>query len=290
MNPRSFEYFAPSSLSEVLGLLHEHQDEAKIIAGGQSLLPLMKMRLFSPRYLIDLRNVTGLSYIREDELGVRIGAMTPHRVIEASPVVRSNCPVLSEAAGMIGDPLIRNRGTIGGSLCHADPSADFPAIILALDGKLVVMGKDGERTFEAGQFFLDTFATALKPNEVLTEVWLPKMAANSVAVYERLSRGPGGFALVGAVVFLRMVGQRCETVRVALSGVAPTPIRSKAAEDALEGKMLSDELIRNASGHAAEGLNPASIVHASTEYQLAMVEVITRRALERCSHRIESGR
>ena len=290
MNPKSFEYFAPSSLTEVFCLLEEHRDEAKIIAGGQSLLPIMKMRLFSPRYVIDLRNVSGLSYIREDELGVRVGAMTTHRVIEASPIVAHNCQVLSEAARMIGDPLIRNRGTIGGSLCHADPSADYPTIILAMDGRLVVSGKDGERTVEAGQFFLDTFATALKPTEVLTEVWLPKMVADSTAVYERLSRGPGGFALVGVAVFLRMKGQRCEAVRVALSGVAPTPIRSKAAEDTLEGKPLSDELIRTACKHAAEGLNPPSVVHASSEYQLAMVEVMMKRALQRCRQRIESGR
>jgi carbon-monoxide dehydrogenase medium subunit len=289
LNPKSFEYFAPSSLSEVLDLLEKYQDEAKIIAGGQSLMPLMKMRLVSPRYLVDLRNVTGLSYITEDELGVRIGAMTTHGAIESSRVVASNCQVLSEAAGMIGDPLIRNRGTIGGSLCHADPSADYPAIILALDGKLTITGKNSGRTVEAGQFFQDTFATSLKPNEVLTEVWLPKMAADSTAVYERLSRGPGGFALVGVVVFLRTKGERCEAVRVTLSGVAPTPIRSKAVEDTLEGKTLSDTLIRSACRHAAEGLNPPSVVHASTEYQLAMVEVITRRALERCRHNIESG-
>ena len=289
MNPKSFEYFAPSSLTEVLGLLEEHRDEAKVIAGGQSLLPIMKMRLFSPRYVIDLRNVAGLSYIAEDELGVRIGPMTTHRLIEASPVVARNCRVLSEAARMIGDPLIRNRGTIGGSLCHADPAADYPAIVLALDGRLVVMGKEGARIVEAGQFFLDTFATALKPDEVLTEVRLPKIGADSTAAYERLSRGPGGFALVGVAVHLRMKGEQCDAVRVALSGVAPTPVRSRAAEETLEGNALSDGLIRSASKQAAKGLNPPSVVHASTEYQLAMVEVITRRALQRCRQRIESG-
>jgi len=290
LNPKSFEYFAPSNLGEVLDLLEKHQGEAKIIAGGQSLLPIMKMRLASPRYLVDLRNVVGLSYISEDESGVRIGAMITHHVIASSPVITGNCQVLSEAAGMIGDPLIRNRGTIGGSLCHADPSADYPAIILALDGKLVVMGKDGQRTEEAGQFFQDTFVTSVKPNEVLREVWVPKIAADSAAVYERLSRGPGGFVLVGVVAFLRMKGQRCEAVRVALSGVAPTPVRSKAAEETLEGKTLSDPLIQSASRRAVEGLNPSPVVHASTEYQLAMVEVIMKRAFERCRHKIESRR
>lgn len=288
MNPRSFEYFAPPSLNEAIDILDQHRDEAKIIAGGQSLMPLLKMRLASFQYLVDLRNVPDLSYINDDELEIGIGSMTTHRTIEFSPIVAANCPVLAEAAGIIGDPLIRNRGTIGGSVCHADPSADYPAVILSLDGKLVVRGKDGKRTIESRDFFVDIFTTSLKTHEVLTEVRLPKLAADSTAAYEKLTRRQGDFALVGAATFIRMRRQNCEEVRVALSGVAPTPVRAEAAEHMLKGKALTDTSILNASKHAAQGLRPPSNVHASREYRLAMVEVATRRALERCKHNLRS--
>jgi carbon-monoxide dehydrogenase medium subunit len=274
-------------LGDAVDLLDKYQEDVKIIAGGQSLLPLLKLRLASVQHLVDLRNVPNLSYIREEGAEIRIGAMTTHRAIEFSPIIRKNSPVLAEAAGQIGDPLIRNRGTIGGSLCHADPAADNPVVIVALDAKLIAHGKTNDRTIEAKDFFTDAFTTSLASSEILTEIRLPKLERNSAAVYEKLSRRQGDFAIVGITAFITITGKTCEEVRITLGGVAQTAIRSKAAEDALKGRTLTPTTIRNAAERAAEGLDPPSDIHAGGEYRLAMVEVVTRRALERCKQNLE---
>jgi carbon-monoxide dehydrogenase medium subunit len=286
MFPSSFGYFAPRSVEEALELLAKHGEEAKLLAGGHSLIPAMKLRLASPRYLIDLGTVPGLSGVRVDGDALAIGALTVHADVAASDLVRRRLPGLAEAASVIGDAQVRNRGTIGGSVSHADPGADFPVILTALDASFVLQSPSGKRAVAADDFFVDFYTTALKPNEVLTEIRVPLPPANAGTAYSKLPHPASGYVVVSAGVLLnRDPSGRCRSARVALGGVGSVPFRAKATEAALQGQPLTLEIIAAAASKAAEGADPSDDLYASAEYKRHVTTVYTRRAIEAAAQR-----
>ena len=276
MIPSAFEYEAPRSLSEALNLLSSRED-AKILAGGHSLLPAMKLRLAAPALLIDLGHIAGLSYVREAGERIHVGAMTTHAEVAGSDVLKSRCPLLAQTAGHIGDVQVRNRGTIGGSLAHADPAADYPAAILALEAEMVVHGPKGERVIPAAQFFNGLFSTAVLPNEILTEVRLSATTGAGVA-YKKFAHPASGFAVVGVAVVVNATGGKIQSARVGITGVAEHAYRATAVEKALSGKTARD--IAAACEHAADGVEALSDTFASGEYRKHIACVYARRALE----------
>jgi len=234
MIPAAFDYHRPASLDDALRLLQE-VPEAKILAGGHSLLPMMKLRVISPRNLIDIGRIAALRGIREEGGGLVIGALTTHWMIESSPLIRARVPALADAAGRIGDVQVRNVGTIGGSLVHADPAADYPAVILAVDAEMVAVGPGGRRTIPAGQFFTGVMASAVRADEILTEIRLPRLPDGTGQAYLKFPHPASGFAVVGVAAVVRVQGTRCEDARVAVTGVGPTPYRATAVERLLVG-------------------------------------------------------
>ncbi len=277
MIPANFEYESPRELSEVLALLAKRED-AKILAGGHSLLPALKLRLAAPALLVDLSRVAGLNYIKEAGDVIRIGATTTHAEIVASGLLQARSPLLPKAAAQIGDIQVRNRGTIGGSLAHADPAADYPAVILALDAELVAMSQKGERTIAGRDFFTGLFSTALAGDELITEVRIP--ASNSAGTaYQKFSHPASGFAVVGVAVVARMLGSNIASAAVGITGVAQRAYRASVVERALANKPTS--AIAEAAAHAAEGvLDALNDSFASAEYRRHLAAVYTRRALE----------
>ncbi|MEM3614265.1 MAG: xanthine dehydrogenase family protein subunit M [Nitrososphaerales archaeon] len=286
MIPRSFEYLRPSTLQEAVQLLDKYE-ESKILAGGQSLIALMKLRLASPKYIIDITRIPGLSYVKEEGNKILIGPLTTHDTVENSPIIRNKCPILSEAAGRIGDQQIRNRGTIAGTLCHADPSADVPTTFLALDGEVVAMGKDGERVIKAKDFFQDFFTTALNPNEVVKEVRVPVLPPKTGTAYIKHARREGDFAIVAVAAIITLDENNvCKSASISLGSVGPTPLRAVEVENALVGKKLTDEVIVAASELADRGISPPSDIHGSAEYRAEMAKVFTKRAIRLALGRI----
>ncbi|MEM3510660.1 MAG: xanthine dehydrogenase family protein subunit M [Nitrososphaerales archaeon] len=286
MIPRSFEYLRPSTLQEAVQLLDKYE-ESKILAGGQSLIALMKLRLASPKYIIDITRIPGLSYVKEEGNKILIGPLTTHDTVENSPIIRNKCPILSEAAGRIGDQQIRNRGTIAGTLCHADPSADVPTTFLALDGEVVAMGKDGERVIKAKDFFQDFFTTALNPNEVVKEVRVPVLPPKTGTAYIKHARREGDFAIVAVAAIITLDENNvCKSASISLGSVGPTPLRAVEVENALVGKKLTDEVIVAASELADRGISPPSDIHGSAEYRAEMAKVFTKRAIRLALSRI----
>jgi carbon-monoxide dehydrogenase medium subunit len=288
MIPAPFEYHAPKTLEEALRLVERHGDEAKLLAGGHSLLPLMKLRLAAPRYIIDLGRLRGLSYIREEGGGISIGALTTHAEVEGSSVLRAKCPLLPETAAEIGDVQVRNRGTLGGSLAHADPGADYPAAILALDAEIVAASTGGTRTIPARQFFVDMLTTQLRPGEILSQVRVPVLAARTGTAYCKLHQPASGFAIVGvaARITVDKLGKIVD-VAVGITGLGPKAYRAEAVEKALRGKKATPKLLADAVRNAAQGAEPLSDLHASAEYRREMAAVFTRRALERALARAQ---
>jgi aerobic carbon-monoxide dehydrogenase medium subunit len=288
MIPAAFEYFAPKSLDEALRLADRHGGEAKLLAGGHSLLPLMKLRLAAPRYVIDLGRVRALRSIREEDGRLIVGALATHADVESSEVVRLKCPLLAETAGHIGDVQVRNRGTIGGSLAHADPAADYPAAILALDAEIVAASSSGTRTIPATKFFLDLLTTALRPGEILTEIRLPELGPNIGSSYQKLHQPASGFALVGvaARVALDPAG-KVASIGLGVTGVAVRPYRATAAEQTLAGKKPNPKLIAEAAAKVADGVEPLADIHASAVYRRAAAAVYARRAIEAALARAE---
>lgn len=281
MIPASFEYFRPQTLEEAVSLLNQHGEEAKVLAGGHSLIPAMKLRLAQPKVVIDLGRVSDLDYIREQNGKIAIGAMTTHHDIEASGLLREKCPLLSELVRQIGDVQVRNRGTLGGSLAHADPAADWPAAILALDAELDVVGPDGSRQITARKFFVDLFQTALGPNEILREIRIPA-TARAVA-YVKSAQRASGFAIAGAAVVIDAITKK---ISVGITGVAAKPYRATAVEKKLEGQPLTAENIADAAKKAANRIEPLNDIHASAEYRAHLAKVNTKRALELAASRI----
>ena len=287
MIPASFEYFAPRSLEEALRLLDRHGDEAKLLAGGHSLLPLMKLRLAAPRYVIDLGRLKGMNAIREDSGGIVVGALATHAEIEQSALLRKACPLLAETAAAIGDIQVRNRGTIGGSLAHADPAADYPAAILALDAEMVATSVAGTRTIPAAEFFVDMLTSALRPGEILTEIHLPALVARSGAAYAKLHQPASGFAIVGVAARVTLAAGKVADVAVGVTGLSPKAFRAAATEKALRGKKPDAKAIAAAVKSVAQGVEPLSDLHASAEYRREMAAVFAQRALARAVARAQ---
>jgi carbon-monoxide dehydrogenase medium subunit len=287
MIPAPFEYHAPKTLEEALRLVERHGDEAKLLAGGHSLLPLMKLRLASPRYVIDLGRLRGMSYIREEGGRTVIGALTTHTEVADSALLQSKCPLLPETAAVIGDVQVRNRGTLGGSLAHADPAADYPAAILALDAEIVAASTSGTRAIAAREFFVDMLTTQLRPGEILTQVRVPPLAPRTGTAYSKLHQPASGFAIVGAAARVTLNKGKIEEVAVGITGVGPKAYRAEAVEKALRGKKPTPKLLADAARHAAQGIEPLSDLHASAEYRREMATVFTRRALERAIARAQ---
>ena len=280
MIPHAFDYFAPDTLDDALALLAEHGEGAKLLAGGHSLLPAMKLRLAAPAALIDLRKVRELAFIRDDRDTVSIGALTTHAEIARSKLLRQRAPLLAEAAAQIGDMQVRNCGTLGGAAAHADPGADYPAALLALEAEFVLTGRSGTRKVAAKDFFVDMLTTALRPLEILTEVRFAADGARTGSAYLKLPQPASGFALVGVAVRLEMAGAaKCRQARVGVTGVAPKAYRALAVEKSLAGQSLDSQRIGAAASKAAQRIEPLSDLHASARYRAAMAEVFTRRAI-----------
>jgi carbon-monoxide dehydrogenase medium subunit len=281
-----FEYLAPSSLDEAISLLSKHGEDAKLVAGGHSLIPIMKLRLAQPKFLIDIGRLSGLADIREDNGAISVGSLATHHAVESSDLLKSKLPLLPETAAAVADVQVRNRGTIGGSLVHADPAADLPATALALGAGLRVVGPKGQRTIKAEDFFVGLLATAIAPDEILTEVRFPLLQAKTGAAYVKVPNKASHYAIVGvaAVVTLGKDG-RCEQARIGLTGVTHKPQRALAAENALVGKVLDEGVIAGAASLAADGIKALSDIHASAEFRLHLTKVMTGRALKLAASR-----
>lgn len=291
MIPSAFEYMAPTTLQEAISLLATHRDEAKLLAGGHSLIPLVKLRLAAPKYLIDLGRIPDLAYIREAGGHLFIGPMTTHYTLETSGLLRERVPALPEAAGMIGDVQVRNKGTIGGSLAHADPAGDLPAVMQMVEAQFKLIGPSGEHIVSVDQFFVDLLTTAIGPDEVLAEVQLPLAPAHTGSAYLKVFQKASGFAIVGvaAQVTLEADGNTCQRARIGITGVGAKAFRATAVETALRGRTLDDSTIAAAAEHASDGVDPLSDLHASGEYRLALSRVYTKRALQRALRRAQGG-
>jgi len=279
MFPASFEYHRATSVKDALGLLHKFGADAKLLSGGHSLIPMMKLRLAQPAHLIDIAAIPGLAEIREDGGKVRIGAGSTHAQVESSEVVRKRIALLAACAAEIGDVQVRNRGTIGGSLAHADPAADYPAAVLALEAEIKVEGASGARTIKADEFFLDLLTTAAAPGEILTQVSFAPLGARTGSAYIKHRQPASGFALVGvaAVVTLDAKGN-FERVRVGVTGLGAKAFRAKGVESALTGKAPSE--VAHAASRVADGIDALADIHASADFRAELARVYTRRALE----------
>ena len=274
MIPAAFDYERPATLEQALHLLGKHGEDARLLAGGHSLLPAMKLRLTQPKLLIDIGRIEELGGIRDDGGVLVLGALATHRAIETSELLRARCPLLPEVAAHIGDSQVRNRGTIGGSIAHADPAADWPAAILALEAVVEVAGAGGRRTIKANDLFVDMLATSIAPGEIITRI-LVQPTRKTVA-YEKFAQKASGFAIAGAAVV-----RDADSVRVGITGVAARAYRAGAVEEALAGAELGPAAARAAAEHAAEDVEPLADIHASGAFRAHLARVLTRRALER---------
>jgi carbon-monoxide dehydrogenase medium subunit len=280
MIPGQFEYVRPADLDETLRILTEREGEAKLLSGGYSLLPLIKLRLAQPALLVDLRDVAGLDGIAETDDYLRIGARATHRQIHEAQIVRDRYPLLHDVTSTIGDPQVRNWGTIGGSVAHADPASDWPAVLLATSAMIVCQSQSGERVIAARDFFLDTFTTAIEPTEVLTEVRIPRRQHGGGGSYQKLERKVGDFATVAVAAVIRLGGGgTIAGAGIGVTGVAETPFAATDAESILAGGHASEELFRRAGASVAAQSRPAGDVRGPVEYKRAMAAEMTVRAL-----------
>ncbi len=279
MIPSEFQYFAPATVDEAVGLLQQHGDDAKLIAGGHSLLPALKLRLSSPSVLIDVSKIGGLDTITVNG-SVTIGAGATYRAIASSDAVRGACGVLAECVAQIGDNQVRNRGTIGGSLAHADPAADLPAVALALGASVTAKGPGGERSIGADDMFVEMLTTALEPNEVITAVTFPALGAGEGAAYEKLRQPASRYAIVGVAAYVKLGADgNVAEARVAVTGAGPKAVRQSASEAALAGTSGDEAAVAAAAAVAGDDMDYLGDIHASEEYRRAMVKVYTRRAI-----------
>ncbi|HYM50321.1 MAG TPA: xanthine dehydrogenase family protein subunit M [Candidatus Limnocylindrales bacterium] len=280
MIPAAFDYVAPRTLPEAVAELVKHGSEAKVLAGGHSLIPLMKLRLSTPSFLVDIGHIKDLSYIREQDGHIVLGALTTHHDIEFSDLIVAKLPLLQRAATQIGDPQVRNRGTVGGAAAHADPNGDFPTCLLALDAEFVAVGPRGDRLIKARDFFVDTFTSALEPDEVLREIRIPTPPAGTRSTYVKFSRRSQDWAIVAVAAQVTVRDGKVERVAVGLTGMGPTPLRAAATERALAGKPATPQALSEAAGHAADGMEPPEDLNGTPEYRRHLASVLTRRALE----------
>jgi carbon-monoxide dehydrogenase medium subunit len=279
MYPTSFDYYRPTSVAEAIELLRQHED-ARVLAGGHSLLPAMKLRATTPAVLVDIGRIPGLAGIRTTATGLRIGALTTHAAIAASDAVKATCPILAEAAAQIGDVQVRNRGTIGGSLAYADPAADLPTVMVALNATLIATGPNGEREIPAREFFVDLFTTALRPDELLTAIEVPALGAGSGSAYVKHRHPASSYAVVGVAAIVTLRDGRCADVSLAVGGATANPVIATAAQQALIGQAPSAEAIAAAAERVTEAItNPLSDTYASGEYRTHLATALARRAL-----------
>ena len=289
MLPARFGYVAARSVEEALQLLTKHGDDAKLLAGGHSLIPAMKLRLASPRHLIDLGAVPGLRGVRVDGDSLAIGALTVHADVAASDLVRKQLPGLADAASMIGDVQVRNRGTVGGSVAHADPAADLPVILTTLNASFVLQSAAGNRTVAADEFFIDFYTTAIAANEVLTEIRVPLPPPGAGTAYAKLPHPASGYVVVSAGVCIhRQPSGQCASAHITIGGMGSNPIRATATEAALQGQPLTGDVIARAATKAAEGTNPDDDFYASADYKRQVATVYTRRAIEAAVERAKN--
>jgi carbon-monoxide dehydrogenase medium subunit len=283
MIPTSFDYQRATSLDDAVARLAASGGSAKLIAGGHSLVPLMKLRLSEPQLLIDIGRIPELAGIREADGMIEVGAGTVHRDVAASPLLREQCPVLAEAAAEIGDPQVRNKGTLGGSLAHADPAADYPAVVLALEAEIHIKGPGGWRVSKASGFFQDLFTVDLAPDEILVSI---RVVPNRMAAYAKLHQRASRYAIVGVAVALEVRDGTIGSARVGLTGAGPRAIRLTSVEEALAGRTMSDDTFDAAAAGAGADLEAVnSEIHASEAYRRAMIPVFTRRALRAAAAR-----
>lgn len=276
MIPQTFEYAAPATLADALKMIGEG---AKPLAGGMSLIPMMKLRLASPEKLVNIGKLKELSYIREAAGAIHVGAASTHYDVETSALLRGKCPLLSETAGFIGDVQVRNMGTIGGSVAHADPSADYPAALQALEAKLVLKSASGERTVAADDFFVDTFTTPLEPGEIVSEVIVPLEASGTGTAYKKMLQPASGFAIVGVAVRVARSGGKITLARIGVTGLSNRAFRARAAEKALVGTSGSAPEIQRAAALVSEGVDANSDLHASADYRKHLAAVYAARAI-----------
>jgi carbon-monoxide dehydrogenase medium subunit len=288
MIPAAFDYHTPGSLKEATALLARLGDDAKVLSGGQSLIPLMKLRLSSPRHVVDINGIQGLDGVREADGFLRIGALTRESELEESAIVRTRYPLLHDTCKVIADPLVRNLATVGGNLAHADPANDHPATMLALGAEIVAVGTKGERTIPITAFFTGPFATALRPDEILVEIRIPAPPARSGGAYLKLERKVGDFATAAVAVHVVLsAGGTCDQVGIGLTNVGLTPIKATQAEAALKGKRPDAATIKQAAELAAAAAQPSDDLRGSAEYKKDLVRVLTARALRRAVERAE---
>jgi aerobic carbon-monoxide dehydrogenase medium subunit len=286
MIPASFEYLRPKTLPEAIGLLQQYGDDAKILSGGQSLIPMMKLRLARPGYLVDINRITGLAHIKEEGGYLKIGGLTREAELEASPLVRAKYPIIIDTAHVIADPQVRNLATVGGNLAHGDPANDHPATMVALGAEVVATGAKGERVIPIEDFFLSLFSTALQHDEILTEIRIPIPPPRSGGAYLKLERKVGDFATAAVAAQLTLDDKgACQKVGIGLTNVGPTPVKARKAEDFLRGKKLDEANIAQAAQLAADEADPSADLRGPVEYKKGLVKELAKRALTRALQR-----
>jgi len=286
MIPAPFEYLRPKAIGEAIALLQQHGDDAKILSGGQSLIPMMKLRLARPGYIVDINNIPGLRYVKEEGGYLKIGGLTHEADLEASDLIRAKYPIILDTTSLVADPLVRNMATVGGNLAHGDPANDHPATMLALDAQVVGVGSQGERVVPVRDFFRSLFTTALRHDEILTEIRIPIPPPRSGGAYFKLERKVGDFATVGVAAQVTLDDKgACARAGIGLTNVGATPIKAVRAEDFLRGKALDVSQIKQAAQLAAEDAKPSTDLRGPAEYKAAMVAELTRRALTRARAR-----
>jgi carbon-monoxide dehydrogenase medium subunit len=279
MIPAAFEYSSPKSLAEAVALLAQHGGDAKILAGGMSLIPLMKLRMAAPKHLIDLGGIAGLSYIREEDGHLAIGALTRESELDESALIRAKYPIIADTAAVIGDPLVRNMATVGGNLAHADPANDHPATMLALAAEVVATGPNGQRTIPLTALFTGLFTTSLEADEILTEIRIPTPPARSGGAYLKVERKVGDFATAAVAVQVTLDGDTCTRAGIGLTNVGATPIHATRAAEVLQGKPANEANIAEAARIAAEESEPVDDLRGSADYKRSLIRVLTGRAL-----------
>ncbi|HCL84286.1 MAG TPA: carbon monoxide dehydrogenase [Chitinophagaceae bacterium] len=286
MIPQSFQYESPGTMADAIALLEKHGDEAKILSGGHSLIPMMKLRFATPEYLIDINGIPGLSYIREEKGTVKIGALSREAEIEHSDLLKKHFPIFADVTKLIADPQVRNRGTIGGNLAHGDAANDHPAVMMALQATVIATGSGGSRSIPIDEFFFGFYTTALKQNEILTEIQIPVPPAGTGSAYHKLERKVGDYATAGVAVQLTVDGKGvCKAIGIGLTNVNPIPLRAVRSEQALLGKVINSENIALAAQFASEDCNPSADLRGSEEYKRAMVAVLVKRMVLKAAER-----
>lgn len=291
MIPQAFEYESPGTLSEAIALLQKHGDEAKILSGGHSLIPMMKLRLAEPEVLIDINNIPGLSYIRESDGYLRIGGLTREVDLEDSELLQARYPIFADVTKLIADPQVRNRGTVGGNIAHGDAANDHPAVMLAMNAEVVSVGPNGEKVTPITEFFHGFYMTALDEDEILTEIRIPIPPNGTGSAYTKLERKVGDYATAGVAIQLSLdASGNCSQIGIGLTNVSPKPVKVTRAEALLQGKALTADLIDQAGQIAAEDCSPSSDLRGSEEYKRAMVKVLTKRMINLAIERAQANR